>query len=210
MGPTKLPYLEQLTALLEPGARILDYGCGIGSDGLLLAELGYRVEFADFANPSTEYLRWRLARRGLEAPVHDVERHVPGGFDAAYAFDVIEHVPDPFAFLGELETRADLVAVNLLEPEPCDIELHHELPVVELREHAATVGKVRGYRVYYDRSHLLIYETGAGDRTAAAAGAGRLISRARIDAGRLRRRAERRGWLRASSPGGGSSPAPPS
>jgi len=202
MTGTKLPYLEQLTALLEPGARILDYGCGIGSDGLLLAELGYRVEFADFANPSTEYLRWRLARRGLEAPVHDIERHVPDGFDAAYSFDVIEHVADPLGFLGELEQRARLVAVNLLEPEPGDIDLHHDLPVKELREHAASVGRVRGYRIYYDRSHLLIYESGDG-----AAAASRLASRARIGAGRLRRRAER---LRASGLYGGASPGPPS
>jgi SAM-dependent methyltransferase len=188
MTGTKLPYLEELTALLEPGARILDYGCGIGSDGLLLAQLGYRVEFADFANPSTEYLRWRLARRGLEAPVHDLDRHVPDGFDAAFSFDVIEHVDDPLAFLGELEQRSRLIAVNLLEPEPGDIDLHHDLPVAELREHAAEAGRVRGYRVFYDRSHLLIYETGEDGGPAPAQ---RLASGVRIGLGRLRRRAER-------------------
>ena len=77
---------------MPPGSRLLDYGCGIGSDGLMLLEAGYRVEFADFDNPSTEYLRWRLEQRGFDAPVHDLDKDVPDGFDAAYAFDVIEHV----------------------------------------------------------------------------------------------------------------------
>ena len=93
MTGTKLPYLELLTRLVPPGSRVLDYGCGIGSDGLLLLAAGYEVEFADFDNPSTEYLRWRLQRRGLSAPVHDIDGVVPGGFDLAYAFDVIEHCP---------------------------------------------------------------------------------------------------------------------
>ncbi len=124
MTATKLPYLELLVGAVAPGARVLDYGCGIGSDGLVLLEAGYRVEFAEFDNPSAAYLRWRLRRRGLEAPVHDLDRGVPAGYDAAYAFDVIEHVDDPFALLGELESRAGLVLVNLLEPEPGETALH--------------------------------------------------------------------------------------
>lgn len=73
--------------------------------------------------------------------MHDLDQHVPGDFDAAYAFDVIEHVPDPFAFLGEMERRAALVEVNFLEPEPDDQDLHRELPVRELVSHAAARGR---------------------------------------------------------------------
>jgi SAM-dependent methyltransferase len=159
MTKTKLPYLRELARLAPPGSRLLDYGCGIGSDGLALLEAGYRVEFADFDNPSTAYLRWRLERRGLEAPVHDVDRDVPGGFDAAYAFDVIEHVPDPFAFLAELERRASLVVVNLLEPAPDEPPFHHELPIGRLAARAAAQG-LRSYAVHHGRSHLLAYAPG--------------------------------------------------
>lgn len=158
MTGTKLPYLEALTRRVPQGARLLDYGCGIGSDGLALLEAGYRVEFADYKNPSLDYLRWRLARRGLEAPVHELDQGVPGGFYAAYAFDVIEHVPDAFAFLAEMEQRARLVEVNFLEPVAGDQDLHHDLPIRSLLEHAARHPLVL-YTVLYGRSHLVLYES---------------------------------------------------
>jgi SAM-dependent methyltransferase len=158
MTGTKLPYLTELTRLIPPPARLLDYGCGIGSDGLMLLEAGYQVEFADFDNPSTEYLRWRLARRGADAPIHDLDAGVPEGFDAAYAFDVIEHVDDPFAFLREMERRARLVMVNLLEPKPEEEEqeIHHELPIDEIVRRAGSLG-LRSYRIHHGSSHLIAY-----------------------------------------------------
>ena len=156
---TKDPYREAIGSLAAPGARLLDYGCGIGADGLRLLESGYRVEFADFANPSVEYLRWRLRRRGLSAPVHDLDASVPGGYDLAYAFDVIEHVEDPLAFLGELEARAALVLVNLLEPAPGDTRLHRELPIRRILRRAERRGMVH-LRRHHGRSWLLAYRGG--------------------------------------------------
>ena len=169
MSRTKEPYLDRLARAVEPPARVLDYGAGIGSDGLLLLEAGYRVEFADFASPSTEYLRWRLERRGLTAPIHDLDAAPPpAGFDLAYAFDVIEHVPDPFAFLGELEARARLVLVNFLDPVPGETPLHHDLPVAALLDHATSHG-LRAYDLHHARSHLVLYAPGRRSRLSAAA-----------------------------------------
>ena len=185
MTETKVPYLRHLMAHLPYGARVLDYGCGIGSDGLMLMEAGYRVEFADFDNPSTEYLRWRLKQRGLDAPVHDIERAVPGGFDAAYSFDVIEHVEDPFAFLSELESRARLVVVNLLEPAPIEPPFHHDLPIGDLLSHVAE-RRLVSYRVLYGRSHLVLYRPDSvGQLT-------RLTARTRMALERARKPARRR------------------
>src|SRR4051812_4847610 len=184
MTGTKLPYLEHMTRFVPPGSRVLDYGCGIGSDGLMLLEAGYRVEFADFDNPSTAYLRWRLERRGFEAAVHDLDTDVPGGFDAAYSFDVIEHVPDPYPFLGEMERRAALVEVNLLEFEPHEQQLHYELPIRDLLVYAARRG-LEHYRVYHGSSHLIAYRP---ERVGGARAARNL---ARVAAARVRRRAGR-------------------
>src|SRR3954471_22150599 len=115
MSGTKLPYLRDLTELVPPPAHLLDYGCGIGSDGLRLIDAGYRVSFADFDNPSTRYLRWRLDQRGIEAEIHDVAAGpAPAGHDAVLCFDVIEHVPDPVGLLGRLEASAAVVCVNFL------------------------------------------------------------------------------------------------
>lgn len=179
MTGTKLPYLEELRRAVPPGSRLLDYGCGIGSDGLMLLEAGYDVSFADFDNPSTRYLRWRLERRGLGAPIYDLDREQPpAGFDLAYSFDVIEHVDDPFAFLENLEQAADRVLVNFLEPEPGETELHHELPVKRLLAHAASRRLLR-YRLLHGRSHLVLY--GAGP----AGGLARIRARAELARGRL-------------------------
>src|SRR3954453_4205014 len=148
MSKTKEPYLRDLTDLLKPGSRVLDYGCGIGSDGLALLEAGYEVGFADFANPSVEYLRWRLRKRGLDAPIYDLDSEPPPpGWDAAYAFDVIEHVSDPFAFLAELERLARLVVVNFLEPSADEPKVHHELPLPALVDPVAG-RRLRGYGLY--------------------------------------------------------------
>jgi SAM-dependent methyltransferase len=192
MSGTKRPYLRDLRTLVPPGASILDHGCGIGADGLRLAELGYRVAFADFDNPSTAYLRWRLAQRGIDTEVYDVEGHVPGGFDAVVSFDVIEHVADPVEYLRELESRGGLVVLNLLEPRPGDTHLHHELPVARLLERARRRGLVH-HRRYHGRSHLVAYRGDGGSRVSAVrsrlehvAGAG-LGDRAPLGAGRRRR-----------------------
>lgn len=162
MSGTKIPYLEALTSLVTGGARLLDYGCGIGADGLLLIDAGYQVEFADFDNPSTAYLKWRLADRGLSAPVHDLDQDVPGGFDAAYSFDVIEHVRDPFGFLAELEERAGIVMVNLLEYDPNEQELHYPLPMQQLFDHV--VGRdLLHYSIHHGSSHLVAYRPATVD-----------------------------------------------
>lgn len=162
MSSTKAPYLAELRAVVRPGGRLLDFGCGIGADGLRLAAAGYAVSFADFANPSTAYLRWRLERRGLALPVFDLDADdVPGGFDAAFSFDVIEHVDDPYEFLAGLERRASLVVVNFLEEEADDTDLHRPLPVRALLDYAARRGLVR-YRRYHGRSHLVVYRSPAG------------------------------------------------
>jgi SAM-dependent methyltransferase len=180
MSGAKAPYLELLAAEVPPGSRLLDYGCGIGSDGLALLDAGYRVAFADFDNPSTRYLRWRLERRGIDAPVYDLDRQrPPGDFDVAYAFDVIEHVPDPEAFLAAMEAHAATVLVNFLEPEPGETALHHDLPVGALLRRSAR-RRLRRYRRWHGRSHVVLY-----DREPAR-GLRRVRSQAALLRGRMR------------------------
>ncbi|MDQ3741862.1 MAG: class I SAM-dependent methyltransferase [Actinomycetota bacterium] len=158
MTGTKLPYLREILRIAPRGARLLDVGCGIGSDGLMLLEAGYTVAFADFDNPSTRYLRWRLAQRGLEAPVHDLDREpLPSGFDLAYAFDVLEHVDDPLELLDAMEAAARLVCVNLLDTSEEESVLHRELPVDAIAARARSRGLWADRRFHGGRSRLLLY-----------------------------------------------------
>jgi len=166
MGPTKRPYRALLARRMAAGARLLDWGCGIGSDGLLLLEAGFDVHFADYANPSTDYLRWRLERRGFPAaPVYDLDAGgIPEDFACAYAFDVLEHATDPFALLGAMEAHAERVLVNVLEPKPGETALHHDLPVGALLRHTAARG-LEVHAVLHGRSHLVLYERTPVGRT---------------------------------------------
>jgi hypothetical protein len=125
--------------------------------------MGYQVSFADFDNPSTRYLRWRLERRGLNSRVYDIEADsIPSDFDAVYSLDVIEHVPDPSVFMNRLESLGKLVMVNFLESDPGDTHLHHDLEIGALVARAEHHGLLR-YRVHHGRSHLVVYRsTGFG------------------------------------------------
>ena len=172
----KQPYLDTITELVAEGARLLDVGCGIGSDGLALIEAGYAVTFADFDNPSTRYLRWRLEHRGLAAAIVDLdEQPLPAGQDLAYAFDVIEHVDEPTDLLDRMEASATTVVVNLLEPAAGDPSHHRDLPIPDLLARAAR-HRVRAYAVHHGRSHLVAYDS------APAGALTRLRSRARVRA----------------------------
>ena len=195
MSQTKLPYLRTLLRHVPEGGSLLDYGCGIGSDGLLLAGVGYEVAFADFDNPSTAYLSWRLRRRGLKASVYDLGAEVPGGFDAAFAFDVIEHVEDPFELLAQLEARAGIVAVNLLEDDGNDTSLHRSLPIRALTGHAARRGLLSYTRHHRGRSHLLVY---------APARDGGPLARARAHARAWRGRLGQPAWAERARAGSAS------
>lgn len=170
MTEIKRPYRELLERLVPAGGRLLDYGCGIGADGLRLLERGYDVAFADFDNPSTRFLRWRLERRGVDASVFDLDRDpIPPSFDAAFAFDVLEHVEDPAAVLERMEAAAELVAVNLLEALPEDEEnpLHRSLPIKPILLRAAEREPFR-YEKHHGRSHVVVYGRGRTARPRAA------------------------------------------
>lgn len=160
MSGAKAPYHATLRELVPPGARLLDFGCGIGADGLALLEDGYDVTFADFANPSTAYLAWRLEHRGLRAPILDLDALPPlERFDAVYAFDVVEHASDPEAVLARMEGLGGLVVANLLDTDGDDLELHQPMPLRRLLARAAP-GLVR-HELHYERSHLVAYRTDA-------------------------------------------------
>ena len=84
---------------LQPGGRLLEVGCGAGTALQRLAELGWTVTGLDFDERAVAAARGR----GLNVELGDlVDRSFPGEcFDAVVTSHVIEHVPDPAAFVAE-------------------------------------------------------------------------------------------------------------
>jgi 2-polyprenyl-3-methyl-5-hydroxy-6-metoxy-1,4-benzoquinol methylase len=104
-GASYGPYLRRLEELArtfppERHPRALDYGCGVGTAALKLAELGYAVTIADVPGRTLAFARERFRRRGVEADVLELARdtRLPRGeWDVLVCFDVLEHVADPAA-----------------------------------------------------------------------------------------------------------------
>lgn len=105
-----IPYFEKLREQFGIQS-VLDYGCGVGNDGLALLEAGFEVTFVDFVCPSTDFLRWRLARRGFQDTFMDVETlpTLPPA-DMLIAIDVLEHMVDPLTVVEKLHPSTKIFA----------------------------------------------------------------------------------------------------
>ena len=74
---------------LEPGARVLDIGCGYGRHAIILAEMGYKVVGLDLSTSYIEVAREKARKAGVEAEfIPGDMRHMPwrSEFDGAYMF----------------------------------------------------------------------------------------------------------------------------
>src|SRR5215475_26852 len=116
IGPARLSFLRDAMvghfgrrageAGLRPlqGLSVLDVGCGGGLIAEPLARLGARVTGLDPAVENIEAARCHAAGQGLDIAyrVGRVEALAAEGlaFDAVVCLEVLEHVPDPGAFLA--------------------------------------------------------------------------------------------------------------
>src|SRR5215470_11592821 len=97
-----------------PGKKVLEIGCGIGTDTINFARAGAQVSTVDLSEKSMELARQRAATFGLEEPI----RFYPGNaeqlstfvpverYDLIYSFGVIHHTPHPEAVLEQLRRYA--------------------------------------------------------------------------------------------------------
>jgi 2-polyprenyl-6-hydroxyphenyl methylase/3-demethylubiquinone-9 3-methyltransferase len=120
LGPARLRFIREAVtdALglpdkgLKPlkGLRLLDIGSGGGLVSEPLARLGASVTGTDLAEDSVAAARAHAQSGGLNIDyrVQSIEDLARGGerFDAALCLEVLEHVPDPAAFL---KTAAEVV-----------------------------------------------------------------------------------------------------
>jgi ubiquinone/menaquinone biosynthesis C-methylase UbiE len=92
------------------GKKVLEIGCGIGTDTINFARHGAEVTAVDLTEKSLELARQRARVFGLEDRIRFVQANAerlsdfvpPERFDLVYSFGVIHHTPHPDRVLEEL------------------------------------------------------------------------------------------------------------
>ena len=74
--------------------KILDFGCGIGQDGISLAEAGFDVTLADLPGKTFDFAKWRVKRKGLKVGLVNSDE-LNEKYDTILCFDVLEHLWEP-------------------------------------------------------------------------------------------------------------------
>lgn len=98
---------DELANVVAPPGPVADLGCGPGAHALALAGRGYDVVGLDGSPRMVEVARARAARDGIDATfdVHDVRaplRFADASLGGVLAILVLQHLPDPAAFIAEI------------------------------------------------------------------------------------------------------------
>jgi len=103
MNPVRIGWIDRRMA---PASRVLDVGCGGGLAAEALARRGHDVLGVDVAGEAIAVARAHASALGLALGYREatVDELLAEGvrFQVITALEVIEHVPDPAAFLGVL------------------------------------------------------------------------------------------------------------
>jgi SAM-dependent methyltransferase len=92
------------------GKKVLEIGCGIGTDTVNFARAGAEVTAIDLSGRSVELCRQRLAAYGLSADLYvgNAEQLTsivpPQPYDLIYSFGVIHHTPSPAAVIEQIRS----------------------------------------------------------------------------------------------------------
>jgi len=94
------------------GKRVLEIGCGIGSDTVSFARAGAQVTAVELSEASLNVCKQRFAVYGLEASLYSGNAEDLGDFvpvreyDLIYSFGVIHHSPSPEQIVAQLKQYA--------------------------------------------------------------------------------------------------------
>ena len=98
-GNALFPFLKSLK-----GKRCLDYGSGVASHSILLAELGNDISILDVEGPALDFAVKRILARGHTlSAAYDLSSKLPRKkFDVILNIECLEHVPDPMKVMIDM------------------------------------------------------------------------------------------------------------
>jgi ubiquinone/menaquinone biosynthesis C-methylase UbiE len=93
------------------GKKVLEVGCGIGTDTINFARAGASVTAVDLSDESLKLAKQRAKLFGLEdkicfhqANAEELSSHVPlESYDLVYSFGVIHHTPNPGEAIAQIK-----------------------------------------------------------------------------------------------------------
>jgi SAM-dependent methyltransferase len=144
-----------LLARMNGWTRALDFGCGIGSGSVALGQAGCHVDCADVANRLLGLTAHRMRLRGLAHTIVDLGAEaVPDddAYDVITCFDVLEHVPDQYAKLVELQRYLRPGGVLLVNLMTNSESLEHRMHISSAPDRLGMVRRtgMRPVWAYYD------------------------------------------------------------
>jgi 2-polyprenyl-3-methyl-5-hydroxy-6-metoxy-1,4-benzoquinol methylase len=94
----RLAAIKKLTS----GTRLLDVGCSTGFFMEAASETGFDVRGVEFSTVAISLARPDIRERIVCGDVNALRNETTDQFDVVTAFDIIEHVQDPAAFLADI------------------------------------------------------------------------------------------------------------
>ncbi len=108
--------------------RTLDFGGGVGSHAIVMAEYGLDVTLADVSDELLAFAAWRANRRSVSAHLIHLDREpLDGTYDFIVAADVFEHLPAPpqtLMWLCEHLNDGGLLFINMPTTPSADVPQH--------------------------------------------------------------------------------------
>jgi len=91
------------------GKRVLEVGCGIGTDSINFARSGAHLTAVDLSSKSLDIARQRAEVMGVadriefvQANAEELTAALRGGYDLVYSFGVVHHTPHPERALEQI------------------------------------------------------------------------------------------------------------
>jgi 2-polyprenyl-3-methyl-5-hydroxy-6-metoxy-1,4-benzoquinol methylase len=96
---------DALAGYISGAKDVLDFGGGTGNLALALVARGHRVDFVERSALQKDFVRFRIAKHGLQDRIRVLDQWAPlepGAYDAVYAIDVLEHLESLEEILSNL------------------------------------------------------------------------------------------------------------